>query len=155
MTCLRATRAQTGFGLIEVMVAVLVLSLAFLSLAALAARSLAGNNSAMSRSMATVALYAITDALRADRASATSGAYNTGDDPITADNCPTDTDSLAARQLNQWCTQQLAAPALDGAAPTTTGAINCATTGVCTITITWLDSRGGAGSQRVTTTGML
>jgi type IV pilus assembly protein PilV len=155
-------KKQTGFGLIEIMAAVLVLSLAFLALGALAARSLSSNNSAMSRSVATVAMYAIQDAMRADRASAMNGDYNNGGAPIAANDCPADTGSLASAQLHQWCDQQLGDAMLGGKVKTTTGAIACAQDGTCTVTITWDDSRGGpslsgddSATQTITTRGML
>ena len=69
-------RHQAGVGLIEVLVAVLVLSIGFLGVAALQARSLSTNNSAMVRSMATIASYSILDAMRADIAGARANAYN-------------------------------------------------------------------------------
>ena len=59
--------AQSGVGLIEVLVAVLVLSIGFLGIAALQAMSLSTNNSDMARSMATIASYSIMDAMRADQ----------------------------------------------------------------------------------------
>ncbi|WP_323137537.1 type IV pilus modification protein PilV [Dyella subtropica] len=147
-------RRQSGVGLIEVMVAVLVLSIAFLGMAALQARSLSTNNSAMARSMATIAAYSIQDAMRADLANATGGVYNK---KVAADSCPasSSSSSLATVQLNQWCNQL---GGTLGAAATTTGEINCMTSGVCTITVTFDDSRAGAGgasNQQVTTRGML
>lgn len=150
---------QSGVGLIEVLIAVLVLSIGFLGVGALLATSMSTNNSAMARSMATVASYSILDAMRADLSSAVGGAYNTSE-PIKASACPDGSGSMAAAQLNQWC-QQLAQGL--GAAATTTGNIACTaatsgTTSDCTITITFDDSRAGAGGsnvQKVITRAML
>ena len=61
---------QAGVGLIEVLIAVLVLSVGFLGIAALQARSLSMNNSSMARSMATIGTYSMLDAMSADLASA-------------------------------------------------------------------------------------
>ncbi len=158
-TCMGRTRLrsggvnrQAGVGLIEVLMAVLVLSIAFLGMAALQALSMSTNNSAMARSMATIDSYSIMDAMRADAASARATAYNT---TVTASTCPTPTASLANAQLIQWC-NQLGTDL--GKTATTTGAIACTATGTCVITITFDDSRGGAGgvsNQTVTTTAML
>jgi type IV pilus assembly protein PilV len=143
---------ESGVGLIEVLVAVLVLSIGFLGVAALQAMSLSTNNSAMTRSMATISSYSILDAMRADAASARNSAYNT---TVTASACPTATATMANVQLKQWCSQlgkNL------GAAATTTGKINCQGTGQCTVTITFDDSRAGlsgASNQTVTTEAML
>jgi type IV pilus assembly protein PilV len=146
--------SQSGVGLIEVLVAVLVLSIGFLGMAALQAMSLSTNNSAMARSMATIASYSIQDAMRADIVNAKSGAYNT---TVTANACPAAAAgaSLATAQLSQWCAQLSQAL---GPVSSTTGMIACSGTGNCTITITFDDSRAGlAGSntQKVITQGML
>lgn len=127
---------QRGVGLIEVMIAVLVLSIGFLGIAALQAMSLSTNNSAMARSMATVDSYSILDVMRADRTNALmGGAYN---QTVTADNCQGG-GTLAADQLKKWCTQlgnDL------GSLSTTQGTIKCvAATSACTVTITFDDSR--------------
>lgn len=143
---------QAGVGLIEVLVAVLILSIAFLGVAALQARSLSTTNSAMARSLATIASYSILDAMRADIASARAGGYNrTGSSALTANACPDPTGSMANVQLGQWCTQL--AQGL-GAAASTTGQVSCTDTGVtanCTVTITFDDSRAGTGGSNVQT----
>jgi type IV pilus assembly protein PilV len=162
--------AQTGVGLIEVLVAVLVLSIAFLGIAALQAMSMSTNNSAMARSMATIASYSILDAMRADIASAKAGNYNgtvtpatgavpasgaTAAVPANSAACPATGTTLAAAQLSQWCGQLSATL---GATTNTTGTVNCDGAGSCTITIQFDDSRAGVGggsSQKVITKGIL
>lgn len=135
-------RHQAGVGLIEVLVAVLVLSIGFLGVAALQARSLSTNNSAMARSMATIASYSILDAMRADLSNAvTNGSYN---GTVKSTSCPTSTGTLAQQQLIQWCNQLQTL----GVSANTTGNVNCsAATGTnsayCTITIQFDDSRAG------------
>jgi type IV pilus assembly protein PilV len=149
-----AIASQSGVGLIEVLVAVLVLSIGFLGIAALQAVSLSTNNSAMARSMATIASYSILDAMRADSVSAKSGSYNTST-PVAGNACPTATGTLAQAQLGQWCNQLSATL---GAAATTTGDVNCDGAGICTVTITFDDSRagkGGSDKQQVITKAML
>ncbi len=150
----RGIRQQSGVGLIEVLVAVLVLSIGFLGIAALQVMSMSTNNSAMARSMATVASYSILDAMRADIVNAKGGAYNTAS-PLKASACPSAGGSLAKYQLNQWCTQL--GQSL-GPVATTTGQINCSATGECTVTISFDDSRAGVGgtsNQQVITKAML
>ena len=148
--------SQRGVGLIEVLVAVLVLSIGFLGMAAMQARSLSMNNSAMARSMATMDSYSILDAMRADLVSAQTGAYNGA---VNASACPTATGTLADAQLTQWCSQLAAGL---GASASTTGTINCiGTQGVCTVTVTYNDSKSESaatdtsGMQTVTTQAML
>jgi type IV pilus assembly protein PilV len=148
---------QAGVGLIEVLVAVLVLSIGFLGMAALQARSLSTNNSAMARTMATVASYSILDAMRADIGNAIGGNYN---GTVTANACSTISAStpLATAQLNQWCSTELAPL---GVSADTTGKIACSaagTTANCTVTIQFNDSRAGVGGsaiQQVVTQAML
>jgi len=146
------TAAQSGVGLIEVLIAVLILSIGFLGIAALEAMSLSTNNSAMARSMATIASYSILDAMRADKDQATKNAY---DGTVTANACPTTSATLAQNQLGQWC-KQLGDTL--GATAHTTGNIACLTTAECTVTITFNDSRagvGGANNQTIVTKGIL
>jgi type IV pilus assembly protein PilV len=145
---------QSGVGLIEVLVAVLVLSIGFVGIAALQVRSLSMNNSSMTRSVATMDTYSILDAMRADLVNAQSGAYN---GPVAANACPTTTGSLANTQLTIWC-NRLAADL--GASAS--GNINCVSSlGSCTITVTYDDSKSKStatdttGTQTVTTQAML
>ncbi|MFK2905625.1 type IV pilus modification protein PilV [Dyella ginsengisoli] len=143
---------QSGVGLIEVLIAVLVLSIGFLGMAALMAKSMATNNSAMARSMATISSYSILDALRADIVAARAGTYN---GKVTADSCPAAGGSLSSFQLNRWCKEL--GNAL-GAQSTTSGEVACTGAGECTVTITFDDSRAGAGGaadQKVITKAIL
>jgi len=146
---------QAGVGLIEVLVAVLVLSIGFLGMAALQAMSLSTNNSAMARSMATIDSYSIFDAMRADLSNAVSGAYTK---KVFANACPASGTTLASVQLHQWCNQL----GLDlGASASTSGDIACTaasgtTTAYCTVTVQFDDSRSGGGSQQqIVTKAML
>ena len=149
---LAGRKAHAGVGLIEVLIAVLILSIGFLGIAALLAKSMATNNSAMARSMATISSYSILDAMRADIDTAKAGTYNT---TVTANSCPTGTGTLAQFQLIQWCSQL---GKTLGATANTTGDVSCSGTGDCTITITFDDSRagdGGTNAQKVVTKAML
>src|SRR5690242_3246099 len=101
-TPIKAARIQKGVGLIEVMIAVLILSIGFLGIAALQAVSLSTNNSAMARSLATVDSYSILDIMRADFSNAAGGAYN---GTVKASSCPAAGSSLSSSQLNLWCAQ--------------------------------------------------
>lgn len=154
--CRQGACAQAGVGLIEVLVAVLVLSIGFVGIAAMQARSLSTNNSAMARSMATVASYSILDAMRADLSGAEAGSYN---GKVTADACPAAGTALGTEQLNAWCSQL---GATLGASATTSGDVECTavagSTALCTITIQFDDSRaaeGGSTAQKIVTKAML
>ncbi len=135
-------KTQRGVGLIEVLIAVLVLSIGILGLAALQTRALSDNGSSLNRSAATAASYSILEAMRLDRASALNGDYNT---TVTTNSCPAAGTTLATYQLNNWCSKQLAN--FLGTVSTTTGQINCSTAGICTITIKFDDSKATGGSE--------
>lgn len=148
----RSPRIQAGVGLIEVLVAVLVLSIGFIGMAALQATSLSTNNSAMAHNMATVSSYSILDAIRIDRTAAQNSDYNV---TVKGDACTgIGTGTLAKNQLTAWC-QQLANNL--GASDTTTGKVLCDGIGNCAVTVTYDDSRAGngAGTQTVVTEAKL
>jgi type IV pilus assembly protein PilV len=131
---------QTGVGLIEVLIAVLILSIGFLGIAALEAMSLSTNNSAMARSLATINSYSILDAMRADISNAKAGSYNT---TVTANSCgtaPGSGASMATQQIYAWCTSLASAL---GAAAGTQGIVACDANGNCQITVQFDDSRTG------------
>ncbi|HEU0198650.1 MAG TPA: type IV pilus modification protein PilV, partial [Nevskiaceae bacterium] len=77
--------AQAGVGLIEVLVAALVLAVGILGIAALQTKALASSGDAMGRSMATIATYSIIDAMSLDATNAKNGSYN---GTVTANACP-------------------------------------------------------------------
>lgn len=67
---------QSGFTLLEVLVAMLVLSIGLLGLAGLMAASMRNNQSAYHSTQATWLAYDILDRIRANRAGALAGAYS-------------------------------------------------------------------------------
>lgn len=153
-------RRQRGIGMIEILITMLVISLAFLGIVALQARALSTSNSSVARTAATLSSYSILDAMRADKANAAGGAYNM---TVTANDCPAAGGTLANNQLSAWCEQLGAAL---GVAATTTGTIACTSTSAdpanpsadCTVTVQFDDSRAGDGSssaqQFITSAGL-
>jgi type IV pilus assembly protein PilV len=128
-------RRQRGVGIVEILVAVLVLSIGLLGLAGLQMRTMRNNQSALERGVAVMETHAIVDAMRADRASATTTpyAYNIGlDDTPAADGT-----TFAAQVVERW-RESLIAMLGDEA----TGSVNCDAGPHCTIVIRWNDSRG-------------
>ena len=71
-----STKTQSGFTLLEVLVAIVVLSLGLLGLAGLQAASLSNNQTAYYRGIATQQAYDIADRLRANLAGAGSPNYS-------------------------------------------------------------------------------
>ncbi|MET0279743.1 MAG: type IV pilus modification protein PilV [Steroidobacteraceae bacterium] len=126
---------QRGVGLIEVLIAVLVLSIGMLGMAGLQTWALRNNQSAQQRSTAVVQAYYIADAMRADRANALAGAFDIGiDDPA-----PTGT-SFATTSRISW--RQNLADTLGAGA---TGSVDCDGP-ICDVVVRWDDSRGAQGS---------
>lgn len=130
-------RAQRGVGLIEVLVAVVVLAIGLLGVAALQANSLKSNQSASERSLAVILNYSIIDAMRANIEVARTGGYNYAPN---AGECNRPNDgSQADNDISQWL-DTIEANLGAGAC----GEINCVA-GTCDIEIEWNDSRGIAG----------
>jgi len=140
--------SQHGVGLLEVLIAVLVLSIGLLGIAALQASALRNNQSALERTQAVAHSYAILDALRAYPVAARAGTYNL---PKTC--LVPATGNLIAKEHQRWI-QALKNDLGNDAA--TCGTIACVT-GLCVITVEWDDSRGTGGSstQATTTTGLI
>lgn len=165
-------KAAHGVGLIEILVATAVLSIGILGIVALQLRTMADNASSFTRTQASIAAYSMFDLLRADRANALAGAYNT---TVTAGNCPTQAATLAQAQLRNWClgfdashppsgysaanpppgTQVGGLAALGNGAK---GIITCNPVGPavnasnCSVTLTFNDSKATAGQAAQTLT---
>jgi type IV pilus assembly protein PilV len=91
---------QTGFTLLEVLIALLVLSFGLLGLAALQAYSVKANQSANFRSQATALANMMLDNMRANRANI--GSYYADNyEEILCTDAP-DTSTVATRDLDTW-----------------------------------------------------
>ena len=132
---------QRGVGIIEVLVAVLVLSVGLLGLAGLQLRTLRNNESALERGAAVVQTHAIADALRADRTNAIAGLFNIA----LAAAAPTGT-TFHEYVIATWRNNLVSALGTGA-----TGSINC-NGPLCTIQVQWDDSRG-SGTNGTTGTG--
>lgn len=125
-------RAQRGVGLIEVLVAVLIMGIGLLGVAAMQATALRNNQSAFERTQAVVQSYAMLDAIRANP---TAAASYTMTEQCTV---PTSSTSLIEYDKQAWIAS-LHATMGAGAC----GTVSCVDR-VCTITVKWDDSRGTA-----------
>lgn len=130
-----STTRQAGFSLLEVLVAIVIMSLGLLGLAALQATGLKNNYSAYTRSQAALYAYDMIDRLRVDRQAALAGSYNL----TLAASAPTGS-TLADTERANWLAQLASLPAGDGS-------ISVTTAGVVTIVVQWNDSRATAGSS--------
>jgi type IV pilus assembly protein PilV len=145
-------RRERGVGLIEVLVAVLVLSLGLLGMAGMQARALKSNQSSYARSQAVMFSYYILDAMRADSASAKGLSYNTAVAGICDPSAITGA-TLVDNNQRDWITNIRAGL---GKENTSCGVITCGSTGVCTVKVMWDDSlAGGLGAQTFETTSRL
>lgn len=129
---------QYGVGLIEVLVAVLVLSIGLLGGAVLQANALKNSNSSLARSQAVMLSYFMLDAMRVNRTAALSGQYNLG----KTCNVVNDAGNLISHDQHVWL--QAIKDQL-GNHVTSCGQINCQGS-ECTVRVYWDDSRGTSGS---------
>ncbi len=125
---------QSGFTLLEVMVAVFVLSVGLLGLAHLQITALKANQSADLRTQASLYASDILNRMRANRLASQNGAYIIA----PTDDTPSSIGNVASQDLTDWRTN------LSEALPGGTGGVNCPAFNnlnefVCTVTIQWRD----------------
>jgi type IV pilus assembly protein PilV len=128
-----------GFTLIEVLVALVVLSIGLLGVAGLQIVGLRGNLSAASRTQASYLAEDIIDRMRANYTAARgpAGAGHLQYQLTMGATAPTATDATAISDVTTWLTELQTLPSGKGS-------INVdAVTSVVTVTIQWLDTPGG------------
>lgn len=135
-----------GFTMVEVLVAVVVLSIGLLGVGKMVLYAARANGSAYMRSEATQQAYAILDYMHANRIAASNGSYNVaiGTVPAATQDCfnagpCTTAAAIANYDLSQWKTQLAAVlPAGDGSVTTV---LNPTTQQVLvTVVVQWDDS---------------
>ncbi|WP_256211903.1 type IV pilus modification protein PilV [Nitrosomonas communis] len=134
---------QKGVTMIEVLVAIIVLSMGLLGLAGLQSAGLTYNQSASFRSTATMMTYSILDSMRANRTGAINGSYN-----IAIGTSIPSGITIPEQDLNNWLNE------LALRLPAGTGAVNVADN-VVTVIIQWDDSRGTLAAQQFILTTQL
>jgi type IV pilus assembly protein PilV len=145
--------AVAGFTLIEVLVALVVMSVGLLGLALLQQNAVAFNRDAYLASQATVLAYDIADRIRGNREAGRDGDYDSafaGTPPACGSAIPAGT--VVAQDIAAW------RRALSCALPGGNGQIDYDdATEILTITVRWDPSRGGdaaADEEFVMTTGL-
>ncbi len=133
--------SERGATLIEVLVALLVLSVGLLGLAGLQMTSLQSNQSAYYRSQATVLAYDITDRMRANRTEALNGVYDHALTNKACDLALTPAGSLAQRDLAEWLNSLSCLLSADAKG----SIVRDSNTRQFTISIEWDDNRGRIG----------
>jgi type IV pilus assembly protein PilV len=126
----RMSEGQRGVGLIEVLIALLVLSFGMLGMAGLQVWSLKYNQSAMERGMAVVQTHTIADAMRADRPAALRDEFDIG---LEAE--PPSGNTFAEVSLRAW-----RASVQEALGPDATGSVEC-NGSRCDIRVRWNDTR--------------
>jgi type IV pilus assembly protein PilV len=132
----RSARAR-GFTLVEVLVALVVLSIGLLGIASLQLSSLRWNHGASLRSQATLLAYDIVDRMRANQVSALAGDYNVAIGASKA------AGTVAGDDVIRWkAIMAQTLPNGDGAVQT----IPVGTTTTFRITISWDDTHGAVNA---------
>ena len=128
---------QKGFTLLEVLVAIVVLSIGLLGLAGLMASSVRNNHSAYQRTQAAWLAYDMVDRMRANRANAVAAANNYN---VAIGAASAAAAGLAKNDVDDWKTALGATlPAGDGSVAVT------AATGATIVVVQWNDARGTGG----------
>lgn len=127
------TRHQEGATLIEVLIAIVVLSIGLLGLAGLQVTSVQSNHSAYQRSQATLLAYDLADRMRANRTEALTNAYLVDFPTSSSSNAVTGTQ--AAKDKAEWLNN------LARNLPNGTGKVE-KTGNLITIQVRWDDNRG-------------
>lgn len=144
MSNLRA-HCIAGFTLIEVMVALIVLSIGLLGIAKMSLTSVQSNNSAYMRSQASVLIQEIIDNMHANRSQATSYAITYGQAAAMGTDCSKVTNcattDLTAYDLAIWKTRLAAAlPSGNGQIALATVTANGQLETTATVSVQWDDS---------------
>jgi len=127
---------ESGFSLLEVLIALLVLSIGLLGLAGLQANAVAFNHSAYMRTQATNLAYDISDRMRTNRQAALDGDYDhEAPSPAPACGSAIPSGTIAERDIAAWHI------ALSCALPNGNGSVELGADGRLTITISWDETR--------------
>jgi type IV pilus assembly protein PilV len=131
------SRRGRGFTLLEVLVALVVLSIGLLGLSGLQTTGLRNNHSALLRSQATLLTTDIIDRMRANRAAAVDGDYDityTADEPTTSCSSGCTSQQIAHMDLQLW-------RAYVERLGSRQGAVSVDADGVAEVRVRWADAR--------------
>lgn len=130
---------QKGLTMLEVLIAIVVLSMGMLGLAGMIASSVRNNHSAYQRTQAAWLAYDIIDRMRVNRPASLSGANNYN---IAIGTATSGSAGLAGTDVNGWKAELAGTlPAGDGSVAVT------AATGAATVIVQWNDARGTGGNN--------
>lgn len=132
----RRPARQSGFSLIEVMIAVLILGLGLLGFAMLQTMTVRFTKSAQNRTTATNLAYEVVDMMRTQRTQASyyNAIKKASFGSVAGGNCARPEDASPANNITRWkCELRTAFP--DG-----TGDVALAADGQVTVTVEWTDA---------------
>lgn len=129
-----------GFTLLEVLVALVILSVGLLGLAGLQTTGIRNNHSANLRSQATILAYDIADRIRANKTNSAAYAVAIGGDPSGGG-------TLAEGDIDEWLN------ALSERLPDGDGSIEI-NAEIVTIQVQWIDTRNNDTTTFLMTTGI-
>ncbi len=143
--------SEAGFTMIEILVALVILSIALLGLAGLQITSLQGGNNAYLRSQATLYTQDVIERMRANRIAAIAENY----DITLAAGIPAATGTVAEADINDWLRNisgtnpdgSVDATRTRGSLPGGDGSVDySALTQMVTVTVRWTDNYGGVST---------
>jgi type IV pilus assembly protein PilV len=139
-------RLQSGFTLLEVMIALVIFSIGLLGLAGLQAGGLRSNSQAQLRTIATIQAYDMAERIRSNPRGVEDGNYNAFDVATpTAGDCISNTCTgaeMATYDYYEWeLTNQSVLPA--GHGTVTSASVGGGATRLFTITVMWDEERTG------------
>lgn len=131
---IRSSRRETGFTMIEVLVALIILAIGLLGVAGVQTLAMKQTTNSHIRSQVSILAYDMVERIRANLEGAKAGEYNSISAAPTAPSCTSCTPAqVAAQDANQWYSS------LNDRIPGYTGASVALANGVATITINWTE----------------
>lgn len=141
----RRLKKNSGFSLIEVMIAVFVFATGILGIAGLQLKGLNMLSNSNSVSVAMLGINDLADRMRANPTGITDGAYDSLDQDVTNPNCGTSCTSSELAQLDVFSVYSQ----LDTGLPSATLSVSNVGNDIFTIEVTWLE-RVGENSETKT-----
>ena len=131
---IRLSRRETGFTMIEVLVALIILAIGLLGVAGVQTLAMKQTTNSHVRSQVSILAYDMAERIRANLPAAETGGYSNITAAPTAPSCTTCTPAqVAARDASEWYSN------LNATIPGFTGASVALANGMATITINWTE----------------